>query len=475
MVLVAGSVALTLYLGTQRTVRLDIAGVLIAHRTHQTSTTAVLNELGIALHPADTVEVPLPPALHQGNPIVLRIARPVYILHDGSLDVLRTHAQDVGHALAEAGIAIGPHDRLLLDRAACSASTRLPTPEITPRMPAQALVAALREPAHLSVQRAVMFRVLEGAKEQSFYTTAATLGEALADVDMPVYAGDQVAPALATEISPGLTAHIDRARPLLVEVGGTLRMVRARAPTVRGILEELKLPLGDADYVLPNLDATVAHDARITLVRVHEEKYLEEIPIAYETRWEPDAAMEIDNRQIQIWGREGARRRRIQVRYENERELYRFEEDSWIAQEPVDRVIRYGTKILLRTIDTPSGPLPYWRHLRMLATSYSPSTAGVSASASYFGLTRLGIPATKGMVAVDPHVVNLRQEVFVPGYGRATANDTGSAIKGRRIDLCFDDHNLESWHRWVDVYLLAPAPASDDINWILPNTPVEKD
>jgi len=62
----------------------------------------------------------------------------------------------------------------------------------------------------------------------------------------------------------------------------------------------------------------------------------------------------------------------------------------------------------------------------------------------------------------------------VPDYGVALAGDTGGAIKGRRIDLCFDDSALEFWYRWVDGYVLAPAPPASQINWRIPNTPKEK-
>jgi 3D (Asp-Asp-Asp) domain-containing protein len=42
------------------------------------------------------------------------------------------------------------------------------------------------------------------------------------------------------------------------------------------------------------------------------------------------------------------------------------------------------------------------------------------------------------VIAVDPRVIPLGTHVYVPGYGYAVAADTGGAIKGRRIDLCFE-------------------------------------
>lgn len=52
--------------------------------------------------------------------------------------------------------------------------------------------------------------------------------------------------------------------------------------------------------------------------------------------------------------------------------------------------------------------------------------------------TATGMKAQHGVVAVDPSVIPLGTRLYVEGYGNAIAADTGSAIKGNRIDLCFD-------------------------------------
>lgn len=51
------------------------------------------------------------------------------------------------------------------------------------------------------------------------------------------------------------------------------------------------------------------------------------------------------------------------------------------------------------------------------------------------GKTAYGLPVGKGIVAVDPKLIPLGTQLFVPGYGRAVAADVGTAIKGRIIDL----------------------------------------
>jgi 3D (Asp-Asp-Asp) domain-containing protein len=134
----------------------------------------------------------------------------------------------------------------------------------------------------------------------------------------------------------------------------------------------------------------------------------------------------------------------------------------------------YGTRIVVRQLETPEGPISYWRKVRMLATSYNAPTAGKPLDHPQYGITRLGWRARKGIVAVDPRVVALGTKVYVPGYGVGTAADTGSAILGRHIDLCYDDDNLVLWKRWVDVYLLEPVAPSEEMNWVLPSYPRER-
>ena len=56
------------------------------------------------------------------------------------------------------------------------------------------------------------------------------------------------------------------------------------------------------------------------------------------------------------------------------------------------------------------------------------------------GLTASGTVATEGRTcAVDPEVIPLGTEIEIDGV-KYIAEDTGGAIKGNRIDICFNDH-----------------------------------
>ena len=474
LVCAAGLFATTVQ-ATHSTVVVEINGHRFSHLTQQRSTKAILSELGITLGPLDVAAGNTPLRRADQRPLTLEIARRLVVARDDGTYEGDVRARRVGEALAGLGVMAGADDGIAMQGRACSLDTELYLPSIAEASEPRALVAVLREPVALVVRQAVPLTLHDGAAPQTYRTTARTVGDALHELGVALDAADVVQPGLDASVAPGMAVVIARALPLTLVVSGAAKQVRTQADTVSALLVGEGVALGPDDRVQPALDAPLVADGRVEVVRVSVERYVEELPVSFETRWEPDETMEIDTRLTAQWGREGALRRRMRVRYENEQQIEQVVEEEWMAREAQDRIIRYGTQIALRELDTPQGPITYWRHLRMLATSYNAPTAGKAFSHPLYAITRLGQRARKGIIAVDPDVIALSQELYVPGYGFGTAGDTGSAIQGRRVDLCFDDDNLELWYRWVDVYLLAPAPPPNQILWVVDNYPKEQD
>ncbi len=92
--------------------------------------------------------------------------------------------------------------------------------------------------------------------------------------------------------------------------------------------------------------------------------------------------------------------------------------------------------------------------ITMAATAYYPGPEDTWPYAS--GTTASGLKAGYGVVAVDPRFIRLKTPLFVEGYGYAIAADTGGAIKGDKIDLCFDTYEeaVRFGRKNVKVYLL---------------------
>lgn len=120
--------------------------------------------------------------------------------------------------------------------------------------------------------------------------------------------------------------------------------------------------------------------------------------------------------------------------------------------DPKDKVISRGTKVVWRSVQTENGEIRYWKKLRVYATHYDGGAGCLGCSGR--GYTAIGLKAGKGVIAVDPSVIKLRTKVYIPGYGKAIAGDTGGAIRGNIIDLGFDDAKTAGWHaQFVDIYL----------------------
>ncbi len=155
---------------------------------------------------------------------------------------------------------------------------------------------------------------------------------------------------------------------------------------------------------------------------------------------------------------------RIRVRTEDGKEVSRQTEAQWVARQPQNQVLGFGTKVVVHTDVVDGKTISYWRKITAYATAYSACDAGACGRA-----TASGMPVSRGVIAVIPswYYAMKGQQVYIPGYGQATIADIGGGIAGTNwVDLGFSESDYTSWHSNVDVYFLTPVPAN--ILWQLP-------
>lgn len=85
---------------------------------------------------------------------------------------------------------------------------------------------------------------------------------------------------------------------------------------------------------------------------------------------------------------------------------------------------------------------------QVLATAYTPDEECCSPFAD--GYTATGYPAGYGSIAIDPDygMFEYGDVLYVEGYGLGVADDCGSAIKGKHIDVCFNLGELQKANDW---------------------------
>ncbi len=86
----------------------------------------------------------------------------------------------------------------------------------------------------------------------------------------------------------------------------------------------------------------------------------------------------------------------------------------------------------------------------MVATAYTPHEMSCWPYAD--GFTSTNYKAGYKSIAIDPEygTFHYGDVLYIEGYGTGLANDCGSAIKGNRIDVCFnlgDEQKALDWGR----------------------------
>ena len=376
-----------------------------------------------------------------------KISQTVIQIVDGDqVYTLATAERLPSNLLAEASITLSPADRLLYLGAAISLEQPLPE--------AQSYT--------LQVRRAVTLTLVKPNGEQTIQTAAFTVGQALAEAGYILYAADQLDPPAGTSLDGLLTVTYTPSREYTVSLDGKSLVIRSAAATVGQALAEAGIPLQGLDYSLPVESAPLPEDRQIRVVHVVETVTLTQKSIPFTTLSEYSADLELDQQAITQPGAPGLAVSRVRMRSEDGVEVSRQSESESVVRPLQDRVVSYGTRVVMQTTTVDGITITYWRALQFWATSYHPAETGSDITAS-------GRRLQKGVVGIDPDYIPYGTQMYIPGYGSAEAADTGSII-GRWIDLGYSDDDYVAWHQWVAVYFLWPPPAVIPYNIPPPTT-----
>ncbi len=278
-----------------------------------------------------------------------------------------------------------------------------------------------------------------------------TVADAVAQAGIVLGPGDWTSPDPGTQVKNGMRISVLRAEPVFVSYAGRVTTLLTAEKDVASVLAKVGVVPGPDDIVVPAAGQQVPESGLVKVVQVSYGEVTVDEDIPFGTVRRDDGSIEAGLYKVYRYGTPGVSRVTYKVRYEDGEEASREELAREEVEAPTSQILLVGT---LREVSRGGEVVRFQRAVEVLSTAYCPCTKCCGPNAS--GITRLGLPATKGVIAVDPRVIPLGSRVYVDGYGFALAADTGSAIKGDRIDVCFATHDeaLRWGMRNLKVYII---------------------
>jgi uncharacterized protein YabE (DUF348 family) len=395
-----------------------------------------LEAAGVNTDSQDEVSPAIGQRVRKGTEIIVNHAVTVQIESSGSIYTLVTTERTPGELLQMAGIESDSQTKVYYAGKPYGLQDELPAARFY----------------SLSIRPTYEITLVRGDEMIVIKSLASTLGAVLWEAGITLYSADRTSLPLDTVIDKDLTVDIWQSVPLKIQIGEDVIKTRSAANTVGQALVETGFPLQGLDYSIPADDQFLPEDGLIRVVHVEEEIILEQepIPFSVETQVLPD--VDLDTTRIVQVGEYGLKASSVRVRYEDGEPVAQNVETEWVVREPIPRIEGYGSKVTIKTLDTPNGQIEYWRAVEFYATSYAPGL--VPNGTGYVACGEIFQP---GFVGVDLDYVPCGTRLYIPGYGIGIAMDTGR-IKGAWIDLGFADEEYVPWHQNVTVYFLTPVP-----------------
>lgn len=253
---------------------------------------------------------------------------------------------------------------------------------------------------------------------------------------------------------------------VVIDIDGAPRMVSTEKETIGELLEELENTI-DTKYFLENAEESDPIESMMTisLTSVTEKTVASTEPVPFQTVERKNDLMNYGETRVVQEGKNGEKS-------VISKEIYHGSEliDTKFVEEKIltpatDKIVEVGTKKEEPKQEAPKKAEPakashassnvingmeYSKVLKVKATAYTPYDGSCT------GMTASGTKAGIGTIAVDPRVIPMGTKLYIPGYGVGTALDTGGAIKGNKIDVCYLTKNEA--YNWgvknLNIYIL---------------------
>ena len=300
-----------------------------------------------------------------------------------------------------------------------------------------ALDTKVKDGLQVIIQPAKNITVKVDGKKIEHFTTAKTVGEVLESGGVTISRLDQVVPAVSTELTEDLEIEVTRAFPVTVQISGKKQTIYTHSTTVADFLKAQNIQYDSNDIVTPEPTKILEKNDVVKIIRVQKITDVVEETIQLKTEKKSDSTLLSGSEKVIRQGKSGKVEKTYEIVKVDGKIRNKKLIKETIVKEMEPKIIAVGTKM-------PSRGDVAAKEMLVTATAYTPYCTGCSGTTA----TGLNIRQNPNMkvIAVDPAVIPLGTKVYVDGYGYAVAGDTGSAIKGNKIDILMP--TKQEAYRW---------------------------
>jgi resuscitation-promoting factor RpfB len=251
----------------------------------------------------------------------VNVNKDVTLSVDGSPRHVSTMAGTVGELLRKQGISLSDHDVV-----------------------APGLNVAVKDGSLVAVQYGRKVTVVVDGRPQTFWTTATSVGQALAWLDV-----DTDGAALSTSRSTsipreGLSLDLATQKTVTIDNAGKKRVITTTAQTVADVLALAKITVDRDDKLSVSKTARLVDGATFRYIRVDITKLSKRQKIAFDVVRKKSSSLAKGKTKIDVVGRSGIRTVIYVETRENGKLTARKTASSKITTRPVTQVILVGTK-----------------------------------------------------------------------------------------------------------------------------------
>ncbi|MDD2568892.1 MAG: 3D domain-containing protein [Clostridia bacterium] len=285
--------------------------------------------------------------------------------------------------------------------------------------------------------------VIDGEQVYHLESNGSTVGEVLEELDLSLQEEDKLIPTAETAVTEEMPIIISRAFTVEIVADGKTTAVNTASATVAEILTKANITLNEQDKINIAAETFLMDPAQIVINRITYGKVVETVAVQPKLVRKTDDDLEKGVTKVLSEGKAGEEKLTYEVVYKDGKEVMRTQVACETITPVQDKVVAYGTVSLA---SRGGKSFAFTKVITARATAYTATGHR----------TTSGTVPKVGTVAVDPNVIPLGTKLYVEGYGFATALDTGSAVKGSKVDIYLDTEKAcYNWGvRTVRVYIL---------------------